>query len=368
MVIKHRNPSTSLTLSDRPCLSFDLSQVDVENRADKKWTRAVVEMSWVSSDNDNTDTGYRASANVFLGDNADEEEYTAVPYSRNQKTSEDPTYKATDMTIGKTHRKLLGGDSTTTFPVLTLSTTDFVKSKSSVSASSFYYSTASHFHLDPELFTDDFFRDDDHVHASSSSSPTNASLSAFEEFVADLPDEYATGTLNLVITQGAYSLTEIKDVNPLEIGKLLGSIGGFWELLVLLWGLCYIATNSYDEPTLKARDFSKIAERGSSIATRTKPKLRWARPRPGAPVHVKQHRNVNTVQVSSTNGAGQRQKVVRFTVSEIHMPATNLSSMCVVNTRDSVYYVNPVCPLCYCSRWDEYEVFEATNVAHDRPP
>lgn len=36
------------------------------------------------------------------------------------------------------------------------------------------------------------------------------------------------GSLHLSITQGSYSLTEVKDIDPLEIGSLLGSIGGFW--------------------------------------------------------------------------------------------------------------------------------------------
>ena len=43
-----------------------------------------------------------------------------------------------------------------------------------------------------------------------------------------LTDQYATGDLFLTIAQGAYSLTEIEDIDPLEIGTLLGNFGGFW--------------------------------------------------------------------------------------------------------------------------------------------
>ncbi|CAN0456440.1 unnamed protein product, partial [Laminaria digitata] len=39
---------------------------------------------------------------------------------------------------------------------------------------------------------------------------------------------YAVGFLYLTLTQGAYSVTEISDINPLDIGNLLGNIGGFW--------------------------------------------------------------------------------------------------------------------------------------------
>lgn len=49
-----------------------------------------------------------------------------------------------------------------------------------------------------------------------------------ENTIPSLTDKYAVGSLRLVITQGAYSLTEVKDIDPLEIGALLGSIGGFW--------------------------------------------------------------------------------------------------------------------------------------------
>ena len=39
---------------------------------------------------------------------------------------------------------------------------------------------------------------------------------------------YAFGYLHITLTQGSYSLMELTDINPLDIGTLLGNIGGFW--------------------------------------------------------------------------------------------------------------------------------------------
>lgn len=34
--------------------------------------------------------------------------------------------------------------------------------------------------------------------------------------------------LYLEISQGSYSLTEVIDIDPMELGTLFGNIGGFW--------------------------------------------------------------------------------------------------------------------------------------------
>lgn len=39
---------------------------------------------------------------------------------------------------------------------------------------------------------------------------------------------YAIGYLRLTITQGAYSWTELTDIDPFDPAALLGNIGGFW--------------------------------------------------------------------------------------------------------------------------------------------
>lgn len=38
----------------------------------------------------------------------------------------------------------------------------------------------------------------------------------------------ARGYLFLTLTQGLYALTELSDINPLDISTILGNIGGFW--------------------------------------------------------------------------------------------------------------------------------------------
>ena len=42
----------------------------------------------------------------------------------------------------------------------------------------------------------------------------------------------AFGAIYLTLTQGTFSVTEITDINPLDIGNFLGNIGGFWGKLL----------------------------------------------------------------------------------------------------------------------------------------
>lgn len=46
--------------------------------------------------------------------------------------------------------------------------------------------------------------------------------------VTDDNSTYALGFLDISLTQGSYSLTELSDINPLDAGAFLGNIGGFW--------------------------------------------------------------------------------------------------------------------------------------------
>lgn len=36
------------------------------------------------------------------------------------------------------------------------------------------------------------------------------------------------GFLQVHLTQGPFSLSKVKDVDPLELGTFLGNLGGFW--------------------------------------------------------------------------------------------------------------------------------------------
>lgn len=39
---------------------------------------------------------------------------------------------------------------------------------------------------------------------------------------------YAVGYVHLTLTQGGFSLTELTDIDPVDLLTLLGNIGGFW--------------------------------------------------------------------------------------------------------------------------------------------
>ncbi|CAM9678757.1 unnamed protein product, partial [Ectocarpus fasciculatus] len=84
-------------------------------------------------------------------------------------------------TIGKTTKKDLSGDVTTTFPALVLSSSDYTTENPLTTTAD-----------------DDFF------------------------------DDIAYGRLYLDMKQGSYSRTAIEEVDPLDIGTFLGNIGGFW--------------------------------------------------------------------------------------------------------------------------------------------
>ena len=45
---------------------------------------------------------------------------------------------------------------------------------------------------------------------------------------------FAVGYLYLILTQGSFSVTEITDINPLDVGNFVGNIGGFWGKNVTL--------------------------------------------------------------------------------------------------------------------------------------
>eukprot|EP00903_Cladosiphon_okamuranus_P014336 g13312.t1 len=56
--------------------------------------------------------------------------------------------------------------------------------------------------------------------------------------------------LDLRIKQGPNSLETITEDAPASIGELLGDIGGFWDILLLLWPVFFVVV-SQEEPTLK---------------------------------------------------------------------------------------------------------------------
>lgn len=91
--------------------------------------------------------GLEISAGVYvtLGDgssgNLVEDDSMLVPYSRNVIASDDRNYETTAMTIGKTYREYLSGTPITNYPVLTLSSTRFVKTTVRIQQSLSYVPT-----------------------------------------------------------------------------------------------------------------------------------------------------------------------------------------------------------------------------------
>ncbi|CAN0557420.1 unnamed protein product [Ectocarpus sp. 12 AP-2014] len=60
----------------------------------------------------------------------------------------------------------------------------------------------------------------------------------------------------------------ITEADPFEFAEILGNIGGFWDLILILWPLFFVAA-SQPEPYLKPREFAKsvtrTVERASGI-------------------------------------------------------------------------------------------------------
>ncbi|CAB1104434.1 unnamed protein product [Ectocarpus sp. CCAP 1310/34] len=68
--------------------------------------------------------------------------------------------------------------------------------------------------------------------------------------------------VSLEMKQQADSWEIITESNPYEFAEMFGNIGGFWDLLLILWPLCFVAATQQD-PHLKPRSFTKSAVRGA---------------------------------------------------------------------------------------------------------
>eukprot|EP00904_Undaria_pinnatifida_P010737 jgi/Undpi1/6794/HiC_scaffold_21.g09270.m1 len=220
------------------CLSFDLPSLDLtgyESGCTSGYNpSAFVTVEWYESFDPFDEDNYTAAVALYLGDET-EPEFTLIPYSRLIESSDGSSsleshYMVTTVTFGKTTRYPLSGDSTTSYPILTIATSDYVD-----------YSRS------------DYSSDTDDGHNDS---------------YAQADDSYARGYLHLTLTQGTYSVTDIRDIDP-DIGNLLGNIGGFWELVLVAWGVCFIATR-VDIPTHRGRNFTKVIRKAKNIAGKRK--------------------------------------------------------------------------------------------------
>ncbi|CBN78263.1 hypothetical protein Esi_0005_0128 [Ectocarpus siliculosus] len=71
--------------------------------------------------------------------------------------------------------------------------------------------------------------------------------------------------LSLEMKQQADSWEIITESNPYEFAEMFGNIGGFWDLLLILWPLCFVTATQQD-PHLKPRTFKKSVIRGAERA------------------------------------------------------------------------------------------------------
>ncbi|CAM9747341.1 unnamed protein product [Ectocarpus sp. 8 AP-2014] len=210
-------------VTESNCVGFDLGSLEFGDDITAEVDQVFIDMWWYQSDMASTETNYYDHIGIYMSEEYPTESslpFLFVPYSRIEPGVREVIYKHTQLTIGKTTKKKLNGDVTTTFPPLVLSSSDF---------------TAE---IDWTTSEDDSLQD------------------------------AAYGRLYLDIKQGAFSRTAIAEVNPLDIGTFLGNIGGFWELLLILWGLFFIATREEREPKMKARDFAKTARTTKELVTR----------------------------------------------------------------------------------------------------
>ncbi|CAM9132934.1 unnamed protein product [Ectocarpus sp. 8 AP-2014] len=195
------------------CVGFDLTELDIAE-VPLSELRASIEMNWLTSDMASaTDTevdyieqvAVIASASGALPDE-DEISFVYMPYDRYTTADTDILQETTavDLTIGKTTKKMIDGSRTIAFPALTMTTSTAVSS-SVISGSSY--------------------------------------------------DAFALGYLRLNVRQGPFSLTSVEEISPLDVGSFLGNVGGFWELLIILWGLLFFATRDDHTPQLRARNF-----------------------------------------------------------------------------------------------------------------
>ncbi|CAN0176299.1 unnamed protein product, partial [Ascophyllum nodosum] len=66
--------------------------------------------------------------------------------------------------------------------------------------------------------------------------------------------------MKMQLQQESDSLVEITEIDPLDVAEILGQVGGFWDLILILWPLLFVAA-SEEIPNLKPRNFRKSVVR-----------------------------------------------------------------------------------------------------------
>lgn len=76
--------------------------------------------------------------------------------------------------------------------------------------------------------------------------------------------------LSFELQQESDSMVIITEIDPLDVAEILGQVGGFWDLILIIWPIVFVAA-SYEAPHLKPRNFRKSVMRVTETATKVLP-------------------------------------------------------------------------------------------------
>lgn len=95
-------------------------------------------------------------------------------------------------------------------------------------------------------------------------------ISSTYKIPADASITAPYGHMSMEIAQAVDSHQVITEINPLEVAEIFGNIGGFWDLLLLLWPVLFVAV-SPSEPSLRLRKFKMNPVRNSTEKKEQRP-------------------------------------------------------------------------------------------------
>ncbi|CAN0356024.1 unnamed protein product, partial [Ascophyllum nodosum] len=91
-----------------------------------------------------------------------------------------------------------------------------------------------------------------------------------DESITGIQAPYAY--MKMQLQQESDSLVEITEIDPLDVAEILGQVGGFWDLILILWPLLFVAA-SEEIPNLKPRNFLKSVVRAKEKVTSVAPAM-----------------------------------------------------------------------------------------------
>eukprot|EP00752_Nemacystus_decipiens_P004875 g4437.t1 len=213
------------------CIAADLSQHHVI-----AFETATIELNWnttggsvpptTSTSSSSAQYGaYSEHVFVYLNDAEpdvldDTSSFLQVPYQIITSTTTETSDSY--LVIGKTEKRMLDGDVVTYFPALTLSQSKYV------------------------------FGEQD-------------------GFIGDLGDGDSFAQMYLSMHQGPFSLITITELDPRDVGALLGNVGGFWELLIVAWGVFFVLKKH--EPAFVARTFNRPRQNKAASKAVSRPRV-----------------------------------------------------------------------------------------------